>query len=325
MADYQSPITATLTGIINAFKKQKKIGDLKETDRVDGKTCLITGANSGLGFALAVELAKRGAKVLMACRSGISDAGEKVKKYSTSEKVEMFKVDLSDLTSVDALVDELKSGMIKIDILICNAATVPSKARKTPQGFETMFVVNYLAKFVLLNRIRKENLLSSDNTPRIIIISSESHRSPKNLEFESFGNYEDFAMSKVVALYGYYKLALTTLAREFSRRTNDKKLNVSVHVICPGAINSNIAREAPGYTKPLIKFIFALFFQKPEKAAKPVSYLACSKEIEGRNDIYLHMYTEKLPDAKTMDTTNGKALWDRSNFLLKSVNYGRTF
>ena len=71
MADYQNPVSATLTGIVNLFKKQEKIGELKESDRVDGRTCLITGANSGLGFALAVELAKRGGRIIMACRSGI--------------------------------------------------------------------------------------------------------------------------------------------------------------------------------------------------------------------------------------------------------------
>lgn len=325
MADYQNPVTATLTGIVNAFKKQEKIGVLKDSDRVDGRTCLITGANSGLGFALAVELAKRGGKIIMACRSGIPEAGERVKKLSGSESVQMKRIDLSDLTSIDSLVEELKEENIKVDLLISNAATVPSKARKTKQGLETMFVVNYLAKFVLLNRIWKENLINLSNKPRIIFISSESHRSPNPLEFKTLGDYREFAMSKVVAYYGYYKLALTTFARELSRRINKEGNLISVHTICPGAVNSNIAKEAPSWVQPLLKLTFAIFFQSPRKAALPVIYLAASKQIETRNDIYLHMFTEKEPDSKAKDEAEGKKLWDRSNYLLDSVNYGRTF
>jgi len=322
MADYNNPVTATLSGILNAFKRQSRIGVLRETDLLEGKTCLITGANSGLGFATAVELAKRGADIIMACRSGIPEAGEKVKLLSGNENVRMIRVDLSDLDSISSFVEELKQQAIAIDILICNAATVPSRARRTAQGFEAMFVVNYLAKFVLLNRLWNEGMInrSGKSLPRIIVISSESHRSPEAINFETFGNYQDFPMSKVVAYYGYYKLALTTLVYEFARRINENKINALVYAICPGAVNTNIAREAPAYTKPLLKVVFKLFFRSPVKAAQPVVFLASSSTIEGRSGIYLHMWTEKKAEAKALDSKNGQQLWNKSVELLKKVN-----
>ena len=76
---YSNPFSATLTGIMDLFRKHEPSGTLKLTDRFDGKTVLVDGASSGLGFAVAVEVARRGAKVIMACRSGIPGKGEEVK------------------------------------------------------------------------------------------------------------------------------------------------------------------------------------------------------------------------------------------------------
>ena len=91
---FNNPIVATLTGIKDIFRKQQFMHRLTENDRADGKICLITGANSGLGFALAVDMAKRGAHVIMACRRQIPEAGEKVKALSGSEKLTMMHLDL---------------------------------------------------------------------------------------------------------------------------------------------------------------------------------------------------------------------------------------
>ena len=177
---YSNPVTATLSGIKDLFRKQTDVVILNDGDTLTGRKVLITGASSGLGFEAAVQLARRGAHVLMVCRSGIPDKGELVRKLSGNPHVDMFHVDLSDIESVIRLVDTLKKSSLKPDILIFNAAVVPLKSRKTRQGLEEMFMVNYLAKYLFVRLLLENDLLNTENNgiPRIIFVSSESHRNP---------------------------------------------------------------------------------------------------------------------------------------------------
>lgn len=316
---YNNPFTATYKGISDLFKKQERVGVLSPDDRLDGKRVLITGSSSGLGFATATQLASLGAEVIMAVRSGIPQKGMEVKQKSNSDKVHMLHVDLSDFDSIKKLVDGLKSTYDKIDILICNAALVSKKARKTKHGLEEMFSVNYLAKFVLVNLLLKEDCFNTkgNDLPRIIFVSSESHRNPDGFEWDTFGEFQDYGMGKSVERYGYYKLLMTTFAQELSRRLNpNQRSEYSVFALCPGPVNSNIAREAPALFQPLLKIVFGIFFRSPEQACEPVVYLAASKEVEGKATDYLFLMSRKDVDEKTVDLENGQRLWEMTENLL---------
>lgn len=317
-AKYDNPFKATFNGILDLFKKQIPIGKLLDEERLDGKTCLVTGANSGLGYAVTVQFAQRGAHVIMACRSGIPSAGEQAKKESGSTKIEMMSVDLSDLVSIDQLVEQLRNRGISIDICVFNAAVVPSGSFITKSGFDQMFLVNYLATFKLANLLIDQSIIKKNavSAPRIIFVSSESHRTQQNIDFEHLGIYEEYTMGKVIALYGYYKLLLTTFATELQRRVNQNGVNISVFTLCPGPVNSNIAKAAPKVFMPLLKIIFKLFFKDPKDAAEPVLYLACAKSLQNKASIYLHLMQEKKVDPKASDPDNGKKLWEASERLL---------
>lgn len=316
---YNSPLSATLKGITDLFKKQDRIGGLKAEECIDGKKVLITGSSSGLGLATAKELARRGATVIMAVRSGIPEKGEEVKKASGSDRVHMLPVDLSDFDTIENLVKAVKSQFGKIDLLICNAAVVSKNARKTKDGLEEMFTVNYLAKFALVNQLLKEEVFNVKNSiPRIIFVSSESHRNPKEFEWDGFGVFEDYGIGKSVERYGYYKLLMTTFAMELSRRLNpNNNTNFSVFSLCPGPVNSNIAREAPAFFQPLLSLVFKVFFRSPETACEPVVYFAVSQEVEGKTNDYLFLMSRKEVDEKASNAENGKILWEKSEALLK--------
>ena len=317
--NYSNAFTATLTGIRDLFRKQKDAVVLKDEDTLTGKTVLITGSSSGLGFEAAVQFARRGAHILMACRSGIPEKGELVRKLSGNPHVEMFQVDLSDMESIIRLADTLKKSSLKPDVLICNAAVVPLKSRRTRQGLEEMFMVNYLSSYLLVRLLLENDLLNtgSNGTPRIIFVSSESHRNPKSFDWEGFGKYREYSIGKTVELYGYNKLLLTTFANELSRRLNSSGNNrCSVFALCPGPINSNIAREAPVIFKPLLKLVFTIFFRSPGKAVLPVLYFACSPEVEGKSIDYLFLMSRKEMDLKATDVQNGEKLWQYSEDLL---------
>jgi hypothetical protein len=121
-------------------------------------------------------------------------------------------------------------------------------------------------------------------------------------------------------MYGYYKLLLLTMANELSRRINpDGKVKTSVFALCPGPVNSNIAREAPRMFQPLLKLVFGIFFRSPEKACSPVIYLAASPEMEGKTGEYLFLMQKKEMDGKATDPENGKKLWELSQQLEKQI------
>jgi NAD(P)-dependent dehydrogenase (short-subunit alcohol dehydrogenase family) len=317
---YKNPFSATMEGIRAVFMKQEKVGSLTDSDRLEGKTVLIDGASSGLGFAVAEQLAARGARVIMACRSGIPGKGEEIKKRTGNKNIEMVHVDYADMVSIRKFIKTVKEKYCPLDIVISNAAMVPSVSRKTPQGLEEMFMVNYLSKFIMINGLLDEGCLRKDGkeNARIVFVSSESHRHPPAFDWNAFGVFKSYGMKKTVEYYGYYKLLLTTFAYELSQRLNAKgNPPVSVFSLCPGPVNSGIAREAPALFQPLMKLVFAMFFKSPRKAAEPVLFLAVSKDLEGKPFDYLFKMSRKEIDEKASDRENGKKLWKMSEELIK--------
>jgi NAD(P)-dependent dehydrogenase (short-subunit alcohol dehydrogenase family) len=318
---YNNPVQATLTGIINLFKKRTRVGVLSLTERLDGKKILIDGSSSGLGFATAIELAKRGGTVIMAVRSGFPEKAEEVKQKSHSDNVFIHQVDFSDFDSIKNLVKEIKAQYGQLDIVICNAAVVAKKSVQTKCGLEQMFMVNYLSKFYFMQQLLKNDCFNSESSKisRIIFVTSESHRNAKAFDWDDFGTFIPFSVGKTVELYGYHKLLLLTFARELSRRLNSEGTNYSVFALCPGPVNSNIAREAPWLFKPLLRLVFFIFFRSPEKACEPVLYHATSTQQEGKPFDYLFLMERKPIDEKAEDPENGKKLWQLSEELLKKL------
>lgn len=322
-SDYGNPVSATLNGIADLFRKKPRIGELTAQDRLDGQTCLVTGANSGLGRATAIELARRGARVILACRSGIPEAGEEIKRVSGSDSVEMVKLDLADVNSIDACCDELRKREITLDRVVLNAGVVPRTPARTQQGYEMMFGVHYLGNRHLVTRLLADGSLPNNtfarepngrphNTPRIVFVSSETHRTGTPIDFNTLGEFVDYGVMQSISQYGHSKLAMTAYAWELSRRLSaDSGPDVAVHAVCPGPINSNIARDAPALFRPLLSAMMGAFFASPEKAAEPVVYLTCAPALEGQTGVYLHLMTRKDPAPQAMDLELGARLWEQ--------------
>lgn len=289
--------------------------------RIDGKRCLVTGANTGLGKAVAVDLARRGGHVLMACRGGHPEAGEAVRDASGSDRVEMLRVDLADLRSVHDLCDTLRDRRENLDIAVLNAGLMPARARRSHEGFELMFAVHFLANRVLIDRWLGDGVIrpaAADRPPpRVVFVASEAHRSSEPIDFERFGAFHDYGIRDGLGYYGLSKLHLCTYATELSRRLNpDGETRVAVHALCPGPVASDIAREAPLALKPLLTPVMKLF-PSPERAAQPVSYLCCAPEPGTRSGMYLHIMREKRPSDLATDPANGTRLWDASEVLVR--------
>jgi len=320
---FTNPVVASLAGVKDFFAKQELASRFSDKDRADGMTVLITGANSGLGFALAVEFAKRGARVIMAGRSKIPEAGEQVKKMSASETVEMRYMDLSKIETIHHFVQSLADQAIQVDICVLNAATALPGSRLTASGQDEMFLVNYLSNVILTQLLLSKSVVRLDGKSRIskmIFISSDSHQGATYIDYDEFGRYFSYGVSKGISNYSYFKLVLNTYATELSRRINGDAVKLSINVICPGPVASNIVKEAPWLLRMTLKGIFWIVFKSPAKAARPVVYMALSPDYEGTTNEYLHMFNPKKMDPKVYEIREGEKLWTESMDLLKSID-----
>jgi len=298
---HSNPFTAILSGLLDQRSKDPKVAPVPPSVRLDGRTCLVTGANSGLGKAIAIRLASRGAHVIMACRD-----------------------------SMTAFCDELRDRNVTLDAAVFNAGVVPVTSRTSKHGLELMFAVNFLAKFVVLNRLLHDGVIPNavygnnsraEDPPRVIFVSLETHRSSIPIDFDTFGEPNEYGVTDGVKYYGLSKLHLTTYFQELSRRLNPggngNSPDVCVHALCPGAINSNMAREAPTWLKPILKPVMAVFFQSPEKASIPVDYLVAADEMGAKTGEYMHMLRVKESSEPSMDPEKGALLWSKTEDLLR--------
>ncbi len=325
--EYKGITNAVSAAVMDRLSQKKTITAVPESVRIDGKTCLVTGSNSGLGKAVAIDLAKRGGHVLMACRSGHPEAGEEVRRISGSEKVEMLRVDLADLESVHRLCNLLRHRGRRLDITVLNAGLMPRSARRSPQGYELMFAVHFLANRVLIHRLLGDGLIQPSarlrGRSRIVIVASEAHRSAGPIDFDDFGAFSHYGVSDGLKYYAASKLRLCTYAHELSRRLNPEgEVKVAVNSLCPGAVNSNIAREAPLFLKLLLYPVMKLLFASPASAAKPVIYLCCAEEMGRRSGVYLHLMREKPASPLATDKQAGARLWQVSEALLQHDGSG---
>jgi len=319
---FDNPVIAALTGFYDLFRKQELESRFKDTDSFHGKTVLVTGANSGLGFAIAVEAARRNAKVIMGCRRQIPEAGEKVKQLSGSQQVEMRYLDLSKIDTIHAFVATLAKSDIHLDVIFLNAASAAPKSRKTESGLDELFLVNYFSNFILMNLLLTKKVIqpNPENQPRIIFISSDSHRGSSGIDYNEFGRYFKYGVSKAISNYSYFKFVLNTFATELSKRINLGKVTTQVNCICPGPVNTNIIREVPLLIRIVLRAIFYAIFRSPSKAARPVIYLACSDDFKNRSNVYLHMFIPKRMDEKVYNENEGRKLWEESAKLWKQLD-----
>jgi NAD(P)-dependent dehydrogenase (short-subunit alcohol dehydrogenase family) len=311
----QNPITATLKGLLDRAAQHASVPALREDERLDSKRAIVTGANRGLGKAIAVDLAKRGADVLMACRSGLPAAEHEVRRLSGSQTIQGRSLDLGDLRSVVTFCETLGAERARVDLLVLNAGVVPQRARPTTQGFEEMFGVNYLANVLLVERLLAAKVLVPDAAapPRIVMVSSETHRDVQAIDFTRLGRFTPYGPMGSMKVYGESKLLLNTYAAYLAHQFEGR---MGVHSCCPGAVNTDIARDAPDWVKPILGRVMARFFRSPEAAAAPIVYLSCAHALEGKTGYYLHLMQEKPPSQVSLDQRVGAMLMRESEALI---------
>jgi len=302
-----------LVTIIFVFRLWLKAtcGKFESNVRMDGKTVLITGANSGIGKETAKDLAKRGARVIMACRTmdTANKARDEIIKESGNESVFVRKLDLSSQKSVREFAAEILKTEKKIDVLINNAGYADTFNKKQGEdGIEYTMATNHYGPFLLTHLLI--DLLKKSTPCRIVIVASECYRMARvNL---------DKHLNPLDGMPGYLyyvsKGANIMFAMELARRL--KGSDITVNFLHPGMIDSGIWRNVPFPLSIGMAFIKS-FFKTTVEGAQTTLYLACAEELKGVSGKYYYDCKERGLASYITDPAEHKRLWDESAKLVK--------
>lgn len=269
------------------------------------KTALVTGANSGMGLATSIELAQRGYRVLMACRSRQrgDEALRKVQEAAGAGSAELVLCDLADLASIRQFADDVHGRVNRLDVLINNAGVVSPKRQETRDGFELALGVNHLGHFLATNLLL--DLIRASGAGRIVVVASGAYKAGR-IDFEDPHLRERY---NVIRSYGQSKLANILFARELALRVYDD--GIAVNSLHPGAVLTQLGvNRGTGFGQGVYRALGKLpAFQTPEEGASTAVYLADSPEVEGVSREYFYRSRPYRLDRKAEDDETAERLW----------------
>lgn len=284
-----------------------------EVTSQQGKTFLVTGANTGLGFEVAKVLAKKGGRVLLGCRS--EDKAEaaivRIKAETPDADLAFVSLDQADLASVKSAA-KMVSKEPRLDVLVNNAGILMPPYELTKDGFESQFGVNHLGTFALTSLLLSK--LEETKKSRVVITSSIAHRNGR-IKFDDinaekrYSAWERYAMSKLANLLH---------AGELDRRLKAKG-SKTIAICChPGVANTDLVRHVPFFLKPVLP-VAGLLLSTSAKGAWPTLAAAVGKGVQGGEYIgpsqlgeWTGPATEVGRTARAKDEELAARLWDLS-------------
>lgn len=275
-----------------------------ENTTMSNPICVITGCNSGIGKAAAIELAKQGFDIIMLVRDSDKSrlAYEEIQSYS-SGKVDLKYVDLASLESINKVSDEIKTQYKKIDILINNAGLVKRRFEKSADNFEMTIAVNYFATFSLTMQLLP--LLEMSDRARIINVTSELYKNGEvhldnDFSSKKYNGNKAYANSKLLVIY---------FTEELAKRLSSS--NITVNCVHPGVVGTDVFRDYPQWFAKLLN----VFIAKPDEGAKPIVYLASSSELDDTSGSYFYKTQPKQTTANANDVALYEKIWGETEKL----------
>ena len=241
-----------------------------------GKLALVTGANSGIGYHTALELARKGASVILACRNPKKgeDALKRLRTAAPGAKAELVSLDLSDLKSVRAFGSAFADRDVALELLVNNAGIMAPLTRKTsPDGFEIQLATNHLGHFLLTSLLLPS--LRRAPAPRVVTVASIAHRRGK-IKFDDLQSERSYSP---FASYAQTKLANLLFAFELQRRVDKAGVKLASIAAHPGVamtsiIVNGIGGGASNVVTRAINFFSPLYMHSEEQGALPTLYAA---------------------------------------------------
>ncbi|CAH1246350.1 RDH14 [Branchiostoma lanceolatum] len=275
-----------------------------------GKTVIITGANTGIGKATALELARRHARVILACRNKnkAEAARDDIIKVTGNTDVIVKEVDMSKLASVRTFAAEICKEEPQLDVLINNAGMAgPSKKTLTEDGLELTFATNHFSHFLLTNLLL--DLLKKSSPSRIVNVASMAHLWGR-VDFDNLCAEKWYNEGRA---YCDSKLMNILFTRELNKRLAGT--GVTVNALHPGTVRSELFRSTPWFVKVLFERILQPFLKTPYQGAQCSIYCAVSKEMAEVSGQYVCDCRIQDPYKPGMDDGAAKKLWEVSERL----------
>ncbi|XP_053399651.1 retinol dehydrogenase 13-like [Mercenaria mercenaria] len=301
----------TACGLL-ALKKYMAGGVCRSKAHMNGKTVLITGANTGIGKETAKDLARRGARVLLACRdiTKAERAAEDIRKTTGNKNVVVYILDLASLKSVRQCANEVIRKETRVDVLINNAGVMWTPEWKTDDGFEMQFGTNHLGHFLFTNLLL--DLLKKSTPSRIVNVSSRAHERGK-INFDDLNSEKNYSRSEA---YNQSKLANVLFTRELSKRLQGT--GVTVNSLHPGIIKTELGRYMgiTWWRKILLMPFFLLIIKNPIQGAQTTIHCAVSQELDGVSGKYFSDCAIKEEAPQAQDDEAAARLWKVSEEMV---------
>lgn len=268
-----------------------------------GRVVLITGANTGIGLATARELARRGARVFVACRSAekARAAIEDIRRSSGNQQIEALELDLADLDSVRRCAQELLAREMPLHVLINNAGLAGARGLSA-SGFEIAFGVNHVGHFLLTHLLLDR--LKESAPARIVTVASKAHYRAPGIDWTAV--HQPTRSRTGVGEYGVSKLANVLFSAELARRLAGS--GVTTYALHPGVVASDVWRSVPWPLRSLLK----LAMITTEEGAATTLHCATSPAVADQSGLYYDRCREKTPSLAARDPALAAELWRRS-------------
>ena len=306
--------------MINSLSRNTpKNWDTKNIPDLEGKTALITGSNSGLGYYTAKALAEKNCHVILSCRNLEKSIAtkNKLQKLIPQAQLSTIEIEMSDFHKVSSKCDQISNEYENLDLLINNAGIMHPPKTLNSQGYEIQFAVNHLSHMLLTLKLIP--LLEKIKNSRIVTVTSLAQFFGKvgwkNLKAENYYNKQES--------YANSKLANIMFALELSEKLKEKHiLSLAAH---PGIAKTNLfnaQRPNPSKIEKLSLDLFSPIFQSAEMGALPQLYAATSDSVNSgehygpKFNFRGHPKLSKTSPA-ALNIIERKSLWSKSLEIIK--------
>jgi NAD(P)-dependent dehydrogenase (short-subunit alcohol dehydrogenase family) len=272
---------------------------------LDGKTCVLTGATSGIGEETALALARGGARLHLVARSEERAAATRarIRDETGNDAVALHLGDLASLAEIRRVAAELLEACPRIDLLLNNAGIVNLSRETTVDGFEATFAVNHLAYFALTNLLLDR--LRTSAPARIVNVASDAHKFGA-IDLDDLQSEREY---KAMRTYGRSKSANILFTVELARRLEGS--GVTVNAVHPGPVATRLGKNN-GWLGRVLTTALSPFFLTPAKGARTSIHVLTAPELATVSGRYFAKQREITPRSHAADSDTARRLWDQS-------------